>query len=126
MGSCGGSSRRASRSSRWSWGSPSLATPWTRSSTRGCGGDEMVLLDVKGLEVHFETRDGTVRAVDGVDFSLGEGESLGLAGESGCGKTTAALAIMRLLPQNGKILGGPIRYAGHRLNTITDPPIRGV
>jgi len=86
----------------------------------------MVLLDVKGLKVHFETRDGTVRAVDGVDFSLGEGESLGLAGESGCGKTTAALAIMRLLPTNGQIVEGEVNYMGRDLATMTSNQIRGI
>ncbi|HLE53687.1 MAG TPA: ABC transporter ATP-binding protein [Thermoplasmata archaeon] len=86
----------------------------------------MTLLDVKGLKVHFETRDGIVRAVDGVDFSLGEGESLGLAGESGCGKTTAALAIMRLLPTNGKIVDGEVNYMGYDLAKMTSNQIRGI
>jgi len=85
----------------------------------------MALLDVKGLQVHYETRDGLVRAVDGVDFALREGESLGLAGESGCGKTTAALAIMGLLPKNGKIASGSIQYAGYDLAKFSDSQLRG-
>ena len=100
--------------------------PWTRSSTRASGGVDTTLLEVQGLKVHFETRDGVVRAVDGVDFSLEEGQSLGLAGESGCGKTTAALAIMGLLPQNGKIVGGSIHYAGYDLTQMTNNQIRGI
>jgi peptide/nickel transport system ATP-binding protein len=86
----------------------------------------LALLTVKGLKTYFETQEGTVRAVDGVDFSLGEGESLGLAGESGCGKTTAALSIMRLLPKNGKIVGGEIDYKGYNLATIDDAHLRGI
>jgi len=84
----------------------------------------MALLEVKGLKTYFETQAGLVRAVDDVDFSLGEGESLGLAGESGCGKTTAALSIMRLLPSNGKIAGGAIRYAGYDLARLTENQLR--
>ena len=84
----------------------------------------MALLDVKDLKVHYETREGLVRAVDGVDFSLSEGQSLGLAGESGCGKTTAALAIMGLLPQNGRIAEGSIGYAGYDLAKLTDGQLR--
>jgi peptide/nickel transport system ATP-binding protein len=86
----------------------------------------LALLTVKGLKTYFETLEGTVRAVDGVDFSLGEGESLGLAGESGCGKTTAALSIMRLLPKNGKIVDGVIDYKGYNLATIDDAHLRGI
>ncbi len=81
---------------------------------------------MKGLKTYFKTMEGTVRAVDGVDFSLGEGESLGLAGESGCGKTTAALSIMRLLPKNGKIVEGSIDYRGYNLATIDDAHLRGI
>ena len=81
---------------------------------------------MKGLKTYFQTMEGTVRAVDGVDFSLGEGESLGLAGESGCGKTTAALSIMRLLPKNGKIVDGRIDYKGYDLATIDDAHLRGI
>ena len=86
----------------------------------------MALLTVKGLKVHFETREGIVRAVDGIDFTLGEGESLGLAGESGCGKTTAALSIMRLLPQNGQIVDGTIDYMGYDLAKIRESQLRGI
>jgi peptide/nickel transport system ATP-binding protein len=80
----------------------------------------MALLDVKDLRTYFDTTSGSVRAVDGISFSLGEGESLGLAGESGCGKTTAALSIMRLLPGNGRIAGGSILYQGYDLASIPD------
>ena len=86
----------------------------------------MPLLEVKDLKVQFTTPDGDVRAVDGVTFSLDVGESLGLAGESGCGKTTAALSIMRLLPKNGRIVGGSIKYQGYDLVTLTQPQLRGI
>ncbi len=86
----------------------------------------MPLLTVKGLKTHFQTQEGTVRAVDGVDFTLGEGESLGLAGESGCGKTTAALSIMRLLPSNGKIVDGTIDYVGYDLAKVTEGQLRAI
>ena len=84
----------------------------------------MALLEVRGLKTHFVTRAGTVRAVDGVDFALGEGESLGLAGESGCGKTTAALSIMRLLPANGRIVEGSILYGGYDLTKLSADHVR--
>ena len=76
--------------------------------------------------MQFATGEGTVHAVDGLDFSLDEGESLGLAGESGCGKTTAALAVMGLLPQNGRIVDGTIEYAGYDLTKMTDSELRWV
>ena len=59
------------------------------------------LLEVKNLRTHFQTRAGLVRAVDGVSFHLGEGELLGLVGESGCGKSITALSVMRLVGAPG-------------------------
>ena len=56
------------------------------------------LLEVKGLKTHFFTDEGVVRAVDGVDFYINKGETLGVVGESGCGKSVTALSIMRLIP----------------------------
>lgn len=73
------------------------------------------LLEVRDLTVQFTTRQGIVRAVSGASFDLEQGRALGLAGESGCGKTTTALSLMRLLPYNGKIVSGSIRFAGRDL-----------
>ena len=70
----------------------------------------MVLLDVDELIVHFEIQGGWVKAVDGVSFTIESGETMGLVGESGCGKTTAAYAITQLLPPNGRIKGGRIFF----------------
>ncbi|MCG8533046.1 MAG: ABC transporter ATP-binding protein [Desulfovibrionales bacterium] len=74
------------------------------------------LLEVKGLRVGFDTERGRVLAVDGVDFSLEPGTVLGIAGESGCGKSVTALSIMQLLPLPvARILGGEILYRGRNL-----------
>ncbi|MFL5768501.1 MAG: ABC transporter ATP-binding protein [Chloroflexota bacterium] len=70
------------------------------------------LLVVENLKTHFTLGDATVHAVDGVSFQLAEGEALGIAGESGCGKTTTALSIVRVLPGNARIVDGSIRYRG--------------
>ncbi|MEM2144009.1 MAG: ATP-binding cassette domain-containing protein, partial [Candidatus Jordarchaeaceae archaeon] len=70
----------------------------------------MALLEVKNLKVYYQTLSGYVKAVDDVSFNVYEGEATGLAGESGCGKTTAALSILRILPYNGRIVGGQILY----------------
>ena len=75
----------------------------------------MTLLSVQDLHVRFRTAAGEVRAVDGVSFELAEGESLGLVGESGCGKTTVAKAILRLLAPNGSIPEGRIVFRGRDL-----------
>ncbi len=70
----------------------------------------MALLEVKDLKVHFKIQNGWVKAIDGVSFSIDKGETMGLVGESGCGKTTAAYAITQLLPPNGYIKGGYIFF----------------
>jgi peptide/nickel transport system ATP-binding protein len=74
------------------------------------------LLDVKGLKTYFFTDEGVVRAVDGIDLHIEKGETLGVVGESGCGKSVTALSIMRLIPQPpGRIVEGEIRYGGVNL-----------
>lgn len=82
------------------------------------------LLDVKDLTIYYEILRGQVKAVQGVNFKLEKGESLGLAGESGCGKTTTALSIMRLLPPNGKIIKGKILYENKDLIKLSEAEIR--
>jgi oligopeptide/dipeptide ABC transporter ATP-binding protein len=70
------------------------------------------LLVVEGLRTHFSLESGSVKAVDGVSFRLDHGEALGIAGESGCGKTTTALSLVRILPANGRIVDGQVRLMG--------------
>jgi peptide/nickel transport system ATP-binding protein len=82
------------------------------------------LLVVENLSVRYAVRAGEVSAVDGVTFSLGRGEVLGLAGESGCGKTTLAMSILKLLPDNGRIVAGRILLDGTDLVPLTDEQIR--
>lgn len=72
----------------------------------------MNLLEVKNLDIDYITQEGRFKAVDDVSFTLKQGESLGLVGESGCGKTTLAKSIMRLLPENGDISRGQIVFKG--------------
>jgi peptide/nickel transport system ATP-binding protein len=80
----------------------------------------MTLLEVENLTMYWEVLRGYVKAVDDVSFSLEKGHSLGLAGESGCGKTSTALAILRLLPYNGRIIGGNITFDGEELLQMND------
>lgn len=75
----------------------------------------MPLLTVKNLKMYWEVMRGYVKAVDDISFNLKKGHALGLAGESGCGKTSAALTILRLLPSNGRIMGGEVIFDGKNL-----------
>lgn len=86
----------------------------------------MSVLEVKDLTVNYETKRGPVRAAEGISFSVKKGQSLGLAGESGCGKTTVALSLMRLLPKAGRILKGQINLDGRNLLSLTDREMRQV
>lgn len=78
------------------------------------------VLEVKDLSIFFDISLGTVRAVEDVSFDLFEGESLGLVGESGCGKTTTALSTMGMLPDNGYVQSGTIHYGGENLATNSE------
>lgn len=83
------------------------------------------LLSVKNLEVIYKSSGETVQAVNGINFSLNKGETLGLVGETGAGKTTTALAILRLLPERtGKILTGSISFDGKNLLELNDEEMR--
>jgi peptide/nickel transport system ATP-binding protein len=84
----------------------------------------MALLEITNLKTYYETLSGTVKAVDDVSFSVEKGESLGLAGESGCGKTTVALSILRILPSNGKILNGKMLFKGQNLVELSKKEMR--
>src|SRR3989339_986802 len=86
----------------------------------------MALLEVQGLRTYFKTQEGTLKAVDGIDFNLDKGQAMGLAGESGCGKTTAALSIMKLLPANGYIAGGRINFMGQDMAKVTGDKLRAI
>ena len=85
------------------------------------------LLDVKNLKTYFFTDEGVVRAVDGVDLYIDKGETLGVVGESGCGKSVTALSIMKLIPQPpGKIVEGQILYNGTDLVSMPANRLRKI
>lgn len=84
----------------------------------------MSLLEIKNLKIHYRTKNGVVQAVDDISFAIEPGGTLGLVGESGCGKTTIAKAIMRLLPKNGGIAGGEILLNGRNLVDLSMDEVR--
>lgn len=86
-----------------------------------------LLLDVKNLKTQFFTQDGVVKAVDDVSYDLNEGETLGLVGESGCGKSVSALSILRLIPwPPGKIINGSVMFQGKDLLKVSEDEIRHI
>jgi peptide/nickel transport system ATP-binding protein len=85
------------------------------------------LLEVENLRTYFYTRDGVVRAVDGVSFSVESGETLGVVGESGCGKSVTSLSILRLIASPpGRIVSGRIGFAGRNLLELSEREMRSV
>ena len=78
------------------------------------------LLEISGLRTHFFTQDGTVKAVDGVTFAIKYGQTLGVVGESGCGKSITALSVMRLIERPGKVVAGSITLDGRNLLELSD------
>lgn len=86
-----------------------------------------VLLEVKNLKTYFYTDDGVAKAVDDVSFSIDKGETLGLVGESGCGKSVSALSIMRLIPDPpGKIAGGEIFFKGRDILKVPEKEMQDI
>ncbi len=87
----------------------------------------MKLLEINNLKTYFYTEEGVVRAVDGVSWDLEEGETLGLVGESGCGKSVSALSILRLIPRPpGRIVDGEILFEGENLLEVSDAEMRSI
>ena len=84
------------------------------------------LLEVKGLRTSFYTRDGVVRAVDGIDFHVDRGEIMGLVGESGCGKSVTSLSLLRLIPPPGRIEAGSIVFDGRNLLDLSGEEMRKI
>src|SRR6266567_8430677 len=85
------------------------------------------LLSVKDLRVHFETEDGTIKAVDGISFEVKRGETLGIVGESGSGKSVANLSLMRLIPEPpGKIISGSVLFHGRDILKLSAREIRAL
>ncbi|MEQ8396035.1 ABC transporter ATP-binding protein [Thalassobaculum sp.] len=99
----------------------------TSSKASAVTSDPDVILSVRDLQTRFFTRDGVVRAVDGVSFDVRRGETLCIVGESGCGKSVTALSAMRLLPDGvGRIVGGSIRFEGEELTTLPESEMRRI
>jgi oligopeptide transport system ATP-binding protein len=86
-----------------------------------------VLLEVKNLQTYFSTREGVVKAVDGISYDVKEGETVGLVGESGCGKSVSALSILRLIPDPpGKIVGGELFFDGRDLLKLKEKEMQRI
>ena len=83
------------------------------------------LLEVRDLQVHFDTEAGTFRAVDGVSFSVRRGATLGIVGESGCGKSVTSLGVMRLIPRPpGRYAGGEVLFEGKDILKLSEGEMR--
>lgn len=87
-------------------------------------GPSNVILEIKGLKTYYETIKGYVKAVDDVSLRIRGKTAVGLVGESGCGKTTLALAVTRLLPSNGRVLGGSIFFNGKNILSLSEEEFR--
>ena len=83
------------------------------------------LLEINGLRIEYTSENGPAKAVNGITFSLDRGQSMGLVGETGAGKTTTALSILRLLPKyTAKVTGGEIRFDGRDVMSVSEAEMR--
>src|SRR5919204_6944297 len=122
---------KGSSSSRLSQSSSSLSssTSCTRGSIRASGWPEappVALLEVSDLKTHFRTDDGIVKAVDGVSFSVEKGQTLGIVGESGCGKSVTCLTIMGLNARANTISAGHALWKGKDLLRMSSRQLRSI
>ena len=86
-----------------------------------------IVLNVRGLTTEFATEEGVVHAVNGISYTLKEGETLGVVGESGCGKTVHALSVLRLVPPPaGRIVAGQVMYQGYDLLQLPEEEVRQI
>src|SRR5215216_1884262 len=88
--------------------------------------EQVPILKVRNLHVYYETPKGDILAVDGIDFDLFEGETLGLVGESGCGKSTAAMGILQLVMPPGRIVDGEVLLEGRNLLSLNEEALRSI
>ena len=89
--------------------------------------EDAPLLEVDNLRTYFDTLSGTVRSVDGISYTVNAGQTLGVVGESGCGKSVTALSILRLIPRPpGRFAGGAVRYRGTDLLKLSERDMRDI
>ncbi len=88
--------------------------------------DNHILLTVRDLRTYFHTEDGVVKAVDGISFRIGHGETFALVGESGCGKSVTAFSILRVVPNPGRIVSGAVELDSQELLGLSERRMRGV
>jgi len=99
----------------------------TTTMEKGTLSAEKVILDIRDLRTRFYTEDGVVHAVEGISYQLHQGKTLGIVGESGCGKSVHALSIMRLIPSPpGKIVSGEVIFKGQNLLELSEKEMRSV
>ena len=103
-----------------------MTVTWELKDTPGEASEEKAVLEVRDLRVYYATPLGDVRAVDGINFQVRHKEILGLVGESGCGKTTAAMAILRLVQPPGRIVGGQVILDGIDMTSLNDRELRQI
>src|SRR5207302_2570850 len=118
----------ARREPAWRRPARRAGSPAGETHVSGSGAPAVTaLLEIEDLRTYFFTRDGVVRAVDGVSLSVGEGETLAIVGESGCGKSVTSLSILRLVQSPpGRIVSGSIRFQGVDLLALDDAAMRRI